>query len=307
MEASGYPFEVVIADNGSTDDSLAILRDMNRDDPRLKYVSLSRNFGHQGGLIAALEHSRGDVVVSMDADLQHPPELIPKLIGRWQEGFDVVHTTKRRDMASGPIRRWLGEAFYGLLGRLSGMDMAASRSDFRLYSRRVLDMLCSLPERQKFIRGLVCWLGFNQTAVEYDLAPRLHGESKFRYRHLFSLAIEAILSFSIVPLRILSALGLSLSLLSILYALYLAGAGIYALKSGNYQHLPPGWATIAVSIIFFGGIQLLSMGLIGEYLGRVYDETKRRPIYVVREAVTAPSVKEAGIGEGRMVSKGGAQ
>ncbi len=287
LDAAGYSFEIVIVDNGSVDDSLVILKEIHSVDPRLKYVSLSRNFGHQGGLIAGLEHGTGDVVISMDADLQHPPELIPELIRHWEQGFDVVHTTKRIDRNHRSIRDYFGEVFYRLLGHLSGMDMATSRSDFRLYSRRVLDVLCGLPERQKFVRGLVSWLGFRQTAVEYDPAPRLRGESKFRYRHLFSLALEAILSFSVVPLRILSAVGLCISLLALLYALYLGALSIYALKSGNYQHLPTGWATIAVSIMFFGGVQLLSLGIVGEYLGRVYDETKRRPIYVVREAATA--------------------
>jgi glycosyltransferase involved in cell wall biosynthesis len=284
LETLDLPFELVVVDNGSRDNSLTLLRELRAADPRVAWVSLSRNFGHQGGLIAALDMSRGDVVISMDADLQHPPEAVADLITRWREGYEVVHAIEREMPGRRSVRRWLGDLFYRLFDRLSGFDLETTRADFRLLDRQVVDVLCGLPERQKFIRGLVRWLGYRQTTVPYDLAPRARGESKFRYRHLFTLALDAILSFSVVPLRALAVAGLVLAVPAFAYSLVAIAYGLYALVTGNYQVIPPGWASIVAAIMFFGGVQLVGLGLLGEYLGRVYHEAKGRPAYVVREA-----------------------
>jgi glycosyltransferase involved in cell wall biosynthesis len=289
LEATGNPFELMVVDNGSADHSLELLRKLREGDPRVSYVSLSRNFGHQGGLIAALDFSRGDIVITMDADLQHPPETIPSLLVRWEEGNDVVHATERPRRRAGPLRGRLGGVFYWLFDRLSGLDLRSARSDFRLMDRRVVDALCGLPERQKFIRGLVRWLGFRQTSVYYDLAERLHGESKFRYRELFALAADAMLSFSVIPLRLLALSGLLLAIPSLAYALYVGVLGVLALVSGNHGLIPPGWTTIVAALMFFGGVQLVGLGLLGEYLGRVYGEAKGRPPYIVQEVAVGTS------------------
>lgn len=286
MEREECPFELVIVDNGSSDNSLAILKELRSYDPRVAYVSLSRNFGHQGGLIAALDFSRGDVVITMDADLQHPPEAMHDLLARWREGYEVVHAVERERPSGRSSRHWLGDRFYRLFDRLSGLELSTARADFRLLDRRVVDALCRLPERQKFIRGLVRWLGFRQTSVPYDLAARSRGESKFRYRHLFRLAADAILSFSVVPLRMLAVAGAVLAVPAFAYSLVAIGQGLYALVVGDHSAIPPGWATIVAAVMFFGGVQLVGLGLLGEYLGRVYDETKARPPYIVREAAT---------------------
>lgn len=284
MEADNRRFELLIVENGSNDRSIDILKALNKKDERLNYLSLSRNFGHQGAIIAGLEWANGDVVVTMDADLQHPPQMIPKMLALWEKGFDVVYTTKREVKEQPIMRRLVNGVFYSILSKLSGLELTGGQSDFRLIDRKALNALLRLPERNKFLRGLTRWIGFRQVGLEYNVAPRLSGNSKFRMGHLVKFALDGVLSFSVFPLRILSVLGLIVSFTAFFYGVFfILGVKLYALVMDNSVVLPPGWVTVATAVIFFGGINLMGIGLIGEYVGRIYDETKGRPVYIIKE------------------------
>lgn len=282
MEAAGRDFELIIVENGSDDNSLELLKKLHNKDKRVNYLSLTRNFGHQGALFAGLNHTQGDVVVSMDADLQHPPELIPKMLELWEKGFDVVYTTKKQNKTQSFLRRSIDNFFYRIMNKLSGIQLHG-QSDFRLLGKKVVDTLCNLPERNKFLRGLTTWIGFRQTGIEYEVCSRFSGESKFCFPHLIKLAIDGIFSFSIIPLRIFTLLGILISGLSFIYGICIVLFKVFTLVSGSSGVIPPGWVTIAFVMLFFGGIQLIGIGLLGEYLGRVYDEVKGRPVYIVNE------------------------
>ncbi len=278
-----YAYELVFVENGSVDASLQILKDYAAADARVRYLSLSRNFGHQGGIFAGLSFATGDAVITMDADLQHPPSLIPKMIRLWEQDHDVVFTTKRNPNLS-MARGLQVRMFYWLISKVSGLSLSFGQSDFRLMDRQVIDVLLHMPEYEKFMRGLVSWVGFKQVGLEYDVHERFAGESKFSYRSLVSFALDGILSFSVLPLRFLGGLGLFMAGLSVLYALYALIVWVrhnLGLASGT---LPPGWASILVSVTLLGGIQLIAIGILGEYLGRVYNQTKSRPIFIVRES-----------------------
>ena len=284
LEPLADEYEIVIVDDGSKDDTLDVLVDLQRAEPRVKWVGLSRNFGHQAALLAGLEQARGDVVISMDADLQHPPALLPALIQRWREGSDVVYTVKRSGSgAFSAGRRLLMWGGYSILRIVSGMNLRFGQSDFRLLDRAMVDALLAIPEREKFLRGLIDWIGFRQIGIEYDPQPRFAGEEKYTFRQLFRLVTTGVFAFSIVPLRLFTAAGLTIALLAFIYGVYAVVAGAYALITGDIDVSPPGWASIAAAISLLGGLQLIGIGLLGEYLGRVYDQTKGRPTYVVRD------------------------
>ena len=281
LEPTGHPFEIVITDNGSSDDSLAVLEALRAKDARLKYISLSRNFGHQGGLLAALDHCQGQAVICMDADLQHPPEVIPKLIRRWQDGYNVVYTVKNEEGTSW-LRQRANKVFYAMVSYLSGFDLAGGQADFRLMDRASLDAMLSLRETNKFLRGLSKWVGFSQTSIVFDVAERYRGESKFRFFHLWRFALDGMFSLSTIPIHVFAATGLGVSLLSLFYFLVVICIGIGVWLFGlDPDMLPPGWGTLAAGIFFLGGVQLIGIGLLGEYLARIFEETKNRPPYIV--------------------------
>ena len=283
-------FELIVVDDGSEDGTLSLLEELHAGDPRVRYVSLSRSFGHQAAIVAGLEHARGDVVVSMDADLQHPPELLPEMVELWRSGYDVVYTIKRGSLQALSLhRRLFMKMGYGVLRFVSGMKLQFGQSDFRLLDRAVVDALVAMPEREKFLRGLVDWIGFRQIGLDYEVRPRFAGEGKYAFRQLLRLVTTGIFSFSILPLRLFTVVGISLAFLSFLYGVVAVVAGAYALITGETAVSPPGWATLATAITFLGGAQLIGIGLLGEYLGRAYDQTKGLPTYVVR----ASSFKEA--------------
>lgn len=271
-------FELIVVDNGSTDDSLPILRSLNHRDHRVQFVSLTRNFGHQGGLTAGLNYAGGDVVIMMDADLQHPPEMLPEMLKLWRQGYDVVNMNKNFRTGHKTVRRVIDTSYYRLISKLSGLDLSSSQSDFRLVDRKVLTTLLNLPERKAFLRGLTQWLGFRQATLEYVVAPRLRGKSRFRLGELTLFALDGILAFSVLPLRLFSIAGVLISLVSLAYFAYLV---FMALVHGS--EFPTGWPTLATAIFCFGGIQLLGIGVLGEYLARVYQEVKRRPEFLVTE------------------------
>lgn len=274
-------YEMIFVDNGSYDSSLDVIRDLSNNDKRVTFISLSRNFGHQGGLFAGMSYASGQAVITMDADLQHPPSLIPDMVRLWNEGYEVINTTKRQNHMTG-IKGAQVRLFYWLMSRVSGVKLSFGQSDFRLLDRKVLATLLAMPEHRKFLRGLVNWIGFKQTSLQYSVAERLSGESKFSYRSLFSFALDGILSFSTLPLRFFAGLGAAVAILSLMYALIAASLGVARYVYPNIQ-LPPGWATLAVSISFLGSVQLIAIGVLGEYIGRIYEQGKGRPIFIVSE------------------------
>ena len=277
----GLRYELVFVDNGSTDGSLMVLKGLADRDPCVRYVSLSRNFGHQGGLVAGLSYAQGDAVITMDADLQHPPSLIPEMVQLWREGYEAIYTSKRNTHLGG-LRGLQVRLFYAAMSRVSGLKLSFGQSDFRLLDRKLVNVLLNIPEYRKFLRGTVEWMGFRQTGLEYDVTERYSGESKFSYMTLISFALDGILAFSSLPLRWVAALGALVSTAALLYAVIVVILGILS-ATGAGVSLPPGWATVASAIAFFGGVQLLAIGVVGEYLGRVYEQTKGRPVFIVRE------------------------
>ncbi len=291
MEGEQCRFELVVADNGSSDNSLQLLRALAESDPRVRYVPLSRNFGHQGGLIAALEHAEGDVVICMDADLQHPPATIPRLLEKWEQGYDVVNTRKQSRERISAARRLNDEFYYWLVSRLSGIPMRDRQSDFRLMDRRALDALMTLPEKGKILRGLSYWIGFVHTTVPYDVGVRHAGKSRYRLSALVRFATDGLISFSVLPLRLFSMVGTCVSLGALLYGAFVLA---YWLIEGE-QSLPSGWTSLAIGVYFLGGVQLVGIGVLGEYIGRIYDETRSRPSYLVRGKRGGKNPTEPGV------------
>jgi polyisoprenyl-phosphate glycosyltransferase len=275
-------YEILLVDNGSHDGSLETIKLLREQDKRIKYISLSRNFGHQGGILAGLEHATGDAVISIDGDLQQPPELIAEMVKLWQSGFQVVYTIKTSRSYNFSFRQLFTFLFYKLLSRISDLKLSHGQSDFRLLDRKIVNILNNMPERNKFLRGMVEWVGFKQTFLEYNPSDRLHGESKFSIKQYINFAVDGIVSFSILPLRLVLLFGIGIACLCFVYVVILFITWALSLTNLNVM-LPPGWATIAVSISFLGGVQLISIGLVGEYISRIFSQTKNRPEYIIRE------------------------
>jgi polyisoprenyl-phosphate glycosyltransferase len=269
--------EIICVDDGSTDASLERLLRFRAQYPALRVVSLSRNFGKDVALSAGLEHACGNAVVPLDADLQDPPELIEAMVAKWREGFDVVYATRARRDGESLLKRASARYFYRIFDRITDFPFPRDTGDFRLLDRRVVDVLVRLPERTRFMKGLFAWVGFRQTALTFDRAERIGGKSQWSYWRLWNFALDAVTSFSSMPLKVWSYLGVVISLLAFLYAMFLAGLKI--IRGIDV----PGYASIMVAVLFFGGVQLISLGIIGEYLARTYNEAKGRPLYLVRE------------------------
>jgi glycosyltransferase involved in cell wall biosynthesis len=276
LTSEGVSYELVMVDDGSTDGSLIEIERLRQQDLRVKYIHLARNFGHQAALTAGLAHACGKVVIVMDADLQDPPEVIPELLCRWREGFDVVYAVRRHRQESAPMRIAYA-LFYRLLHRVAAVEIPLDAGDFCLMDRRVVDQLNALPERNRFVRGLRTWVGFRQTGVPYQRQARHSGHSRYNFWKLVRLAIDGLVSFSYVPLRVASTLGFVASLGSLV-------AGLYYLILRLAGHRDPaGFAGIIISVLFLGGVQLITIGIMGEYVGRIFDEVKNRPIYIVSD------------------------
>jgi len=269
-------YELIMVDDGSTDGTYEGLCRLRARDPRLKCIRLARNFGHQAALTAALAHATGQAVIVMDADLQDPPEAIPELLGRWHEGFDVVYAIRchRKEPTA---KRFAYALFYRLLHRVAAVEVPLDAGDFCLMDRRVVEQLNALPERNRFVRGLRTWVGFRQAGVEYERQARHAGRSQYGFWQLVRLAVDGLVSFSYVPLRIASTVGFFVSLGSLLVGLY-----YLALRLAGHRE-PAGFAGIIISILFLGGVQLITIGIMGEYVGRIFDEVKHRPVYIVSE------------------------
>jgi dolichol-phosphate mannosyltransferase len=272
----GIPLELVVVDDGSRDGTPAALAALAASDRRVKVITLSRSFGHQAALTAALEHATGDVVAMLDGDLQDPPELIPEMLERWSEGADVVYAVRRARAGETAFKRTTARWFYSLFGRLAEIELAPESGDFRLMDRRALDALLAMPERNRFLRGMSVWVGFTQTAVTFQREARAAGTSKYTLARMLRFSFDAITSFSHRPLQFATLLGFACSALAFL----MVPLAVVARYTNIYERGVP--STIVI-ILLLGGIQLICVGIIGEYVGRIYDEVKHRPLYVVRD------------------------
>jgi dolichol-phosphate mannosyltransferase len=278
-------YEILLVDDGSRDDTLAVATQLAAADPRLKVVSLSRNFGHQAAVTAGLEHARGDLVAVLDADLQDPPEELPRFFRKCRDGYDVVYAVRTR-RKEGPFKRLSYFLFYSLLNRLADIDIPLDSGDFCVMNRRCVEALNALPERSRFLRGLRSWVGFRQTGLAYERQARAAGEPKYTLARLVNLALSGIINFSSKPLRLISLAGILLGVLSVAAALlflvqYLADWTIL----GYNPRQARGWTSLILAVLFLASAQLFCLGIIGEYLGRLFEEIKRRPVYIVGRTV----------------------
>jgi polyisoprenyl-phosphate glycosyltransferase len=292
--------EFVYVDDGSSDATPELLRELQSHDARIRVVRLSRNFGHQMAITAGLEHASGDAVVIIDADLQDPPEVIDQFIRKWLDGYDVVYGVRTERDGETAFKRWTAKLFYRCIGSLSDTQIPLDTGDFRLMDRRVVDELLSMPERDRFVRGMVSWIGFSQVAVAYRRAPRLAGVTKFSLFKMLRFATDGIVSFSILPLRLATWTGFLASGLAVV-AIFL----VLLERFLGVQGLVKGWTSTVIAILFIGGVQLICMGIIGEYVGRIYGEAKRRPLYVVREVMGFRSRNSAPVARERSVAVAG--
>jgi polyisoprenyl-phosphate glycosyltransferase len=278
MEGLGEPYEIIFVNDGSRDDSPALLRELWERDNRVRFLSLSRNFGHQIAITAGLDRSSGQAVIVMDADLQDPPEVIPQLIEQWRKGYDVVFAVRERRRGDGLFKRATAALFYRLFRHLSATNVPMDAGDFRLMSRRAVEALNAIRERNRFIRGLAGWIGFPQTSVPFVRDVRHAGETKYPLKKMVRFAFNGIISFSLVPLQLAGYLGFVVSATGFFYMAYAIWLKLFT------ERVVLGWASVMVAVLFLGGVQLISLGIIGEYLGRIYEEVKRRPLYIVGEA-----------------------
>ncbi|MBD1932917.1 MULTISPECIES: glycosyltransferase family 2 protein [Cyanophyceae] len=270
--------ELILINDGSKDRSLELLRDLHEKDPRVCYLSLARNFGHQIAVTAGLNYVRGEVIVILDADLQDPPELIPDMVEKWRQGYHVVYAKRTQRQKESWFKRFTAYVFYRLLKQLADVDIPTDTGDFCLMDRQVVDVLNSMPERDRYIRGMRSWIGFQQTAVYFERHPRFAGEVKYTFSKSLSLAINGLVSFSKVPLRISTYVGLLAAVAAIFMGLLVIYWRIFVPQSPL-----TGFTIILVAIFFLGAVQLVSIGILGEYIGRIYEEVKGRPLYTLSE------------------------
>jgi glycosyltransferase involved in cell wall biosynthesis len=278
LDGQDFGWELVCVNDGSRDGTLAALVALAQSDDRVRVHDLSRNFGKEAAMTAAIDQARGDVVVPMDADLQDPPEVIPALVAKWRDGFDVVNAQRAARQGESWLKRGTAHAFYRVINRLSSIEIPRDTGDFRLLSRAAVEALRLMPERRRFMKGMFVWVGFPTATVIYDRGGRHAGRSSWNYWRLWNFALEGITSFSQVPLRVASYLGLCVAILSLFYGAFLV---VRTILFGNPVS---GYPSMMVAILLLGGMQLVALGVIGEYLGRVYEETKQRPVYIIRQS-----------------------
>ncbi|MDL1910354.1 glycosyltransferase family 2 protein [Chloroflexi bacterium CFX6] len=278
MTQTGAPWELILVDDGSTDGSTEIIRELAKKDKHVRPVIFARNFGHQIAITAGWDYARGDAVIVIDADLQDPPELILEMAKKWQEGYEVVYAVRAEREGESWFKLWTASLFYRIIYRITDVKIPLDTGDFRLMDRKVVDVLKSMRERHRFPRGMSAWVGFKQIGVEYKRAARVAGETKYPFRKMFRLALNAITGFSYFPLQVATFFGFfsaGIAILAIPVVIYLRASGSQAFF---------GQATTLIAVLFLGGVQLISLGILGEYIGRLYDEAKGRPLYIVREA-----------------------
>jgi glycosyltransferase involved in cell wall biosynthesis len=281
MDTTGESWELIIVNDGSQDRTSEVVKELHAADPRVKLVDFSRNFGHQLAVTAGLDHARGDAVVMIDADLQDPPEVILDMIERWKDGYEVVYAVRSEREGETWFKEFTAKVFYRLIYRITDVDIPMDTGDFRLLDRSALDVLNDMRERHRFIRGMSVWVGFRQTGVTYKRRARVAGETKYPFRKMLRFALDAITSFSYLPLQLASYLGFAIAGLSGVLILAVILLRLLGSKSPPFY----GQASTLVAVLFLGGVQLISIGIIGEYLGRIYDEVKARPLYIVRDTL----------------------
>lgn len=279
-------YELVFVDDGSRDDSFSKLEALSSFDPHVRILHFSRNFGHQVAITAGLDHARGDCAVIIDSDLQDPPEVIPRMVAKWREGYDVVYGVRAKREGETKFKLLTASLFYRLLSRVTNIEIPMDVGDFRLLSRRAADQLRAMRENDRFVRGLVSWIGFRQIGVEYDRERRLAGETKYPFRKMLKFALDGITSFSTLPLKLAMWLGYATSGLAFLYLI-----SVFIQKWLGIT--TQGWATIMVAMLFLGGVQLICIGIVGEYIGRIFTEIKGRPMYIVADEVEAKRSPDA--------------
>jgi polyisoprenyl-phosphate glycosyltransferase len=286
MEVLQEPWELVWVDDGSTDQSTEKIRELAHQDPHVRPVIFARNFGHQIAVTAGLDYSRGQAVIIMDSDLQDPPEVIPQMIAKWSEGYEVVYAVRKEREGETRFKLFTASLFYRIIYRITDVNIPLDTGDFRLLDRKVVDVLNSMRERYRFLRGMSAWVGFRQIGVPYKRAARFAGETKYPLKKMVKFASDAITGFSYFPLQVATyfgfiSAGISILAIPVVIALRLAGSQAFF-----------GQATTLIAVLFLGGVQLISLGILGEYIGRLYDEAKHRPLYIVREAPTDPQINQ---------------
>ncbi len=278
MDSTGETWELILVDDGSTDGSTAVIRSLGKEDKRVRPIIFARNFSHQIAITAGWDYARGDAIVIIDADLQDPPELILEMAKKWKEGYEVVYAVRAEREGESWFKLWTASLFYRIIYRITDVKIPLDTGDFRLMDRKVVDVLKQMRERHRFPRGMSAWVGFKQIGINYKRAARLAGETKYPFRKMFRLALNAITSFSYFPLQVATFFGFASAGIAILAIVPV----IYLRMTGSQAFL--GQATTLIAVLFLGGVQLISLGILGEYIGRLYDEAKGRPLYIVREA-----------------------
>jgi polyisoprenyl-phosphate glycosyltransferase len=283
----GKDYELIYVNDGSRDRTESILRNLQSTSPQIRAVMLSRNFGHQAAVTAGLTAAYGQCVVIIDADLQDPPEVIPQMLDRWRAGYEVVYGVRESRAGESGFKLWTAQLFYRLINSLSDVEIPLDSGDFRLLDRRAVDAMLAMPERHRLLRGMCSWIGFRQYGLKYARAARFAGSTKYPLRKMLNLALDGIFSFSIIPLRFVTFLGLITAGVAAIGVLYSLIVRIFT------PHWVAGWATLILAVLFMGGIEMFCFGIVGEYIGRVYTETKQRPLFLVREVLeTAPDKDE---------------
>jgi len=288
LEETGEEWEAIVVDDGSRDDTWGAIQRAAADDDRVRGIRLSRNFGHQIALTAGMTVARGEQVITLDSDLQHPPEVIPALLGASRLGFDVVYAVRSSQDTAGFWKRFTARVFYKLLNRLSSLELPEGAADYRLMSRRVVDVLLEMPERHRFLRGLVRWAGYEQSFIEYHRSSREAGETKYTLRRMLLFAWDAVVSFSSFPLRVASIIGVGVSVLGWLYLIFVLATKIFT------DRAVPGWTSVTAAVLVLGGAQLVFLGILGQYIGRMYDDVKRRPLFLIADDTRELAVPTAG-------------
>lgn len=283
----GYDYEILFVNDGSKDKTLEILMSITNKDNRTSYISFSRNFGHQAAVVAGLKNVSGDAAIIIDADMQDPPEVIPDMVKKWEEGNEVVYAVRKSRKGETKFKLLSAKAFYRLLNKLSDVNIPCDTGDFRLIDRKAVNCLNELPEHNKFMRGLVSWVGFRQTPLEYERQERVAGKTKYPLGKMMKLALDGIINFSTKPLKIIGVIGIFAIIISFLLLVYTLVSYVF-----NLNHLTPGWASIMVTITFLSGLQFMSIWIMSEYIARIYDEARHRPEYIIDEKGNADYGRE---------------
>ena len=278
MEANDrYDWEVLMVNDGSRDRTIDVIKELRTKDSRICYIDLSRNFGKENAMLAGFDHVTGDCMVIMDADLQHPPHVIPEMLKKWEEGYDDVYGKRITRGKESWLRRRLSLLFYKMLQKSARYDILPNVGDFRILDRKCIDQMKQLRETERYTKGMYAWIGFKKTSVDFETQDRVAGESHMNYRALLSLAMEGVTSFTVAPLKLSAYLGFLISIVAFIYLFFVLFKAVF------YGDPVAGYPTLAILVLFFGGLQLIFLGILGEYLGKIYNETKNRPVYVIGE------------------------